>query len=160
MGLVGVVQHAIYAGMSAVLMAPLVIRRPVQWLRAISNYRASISGAPNFAYDLCVDRVKDEAAAGLDLNCWRLAFNGSEPVKADTMNRFAEKFGNAGFRRESFYPCYGLAEATLFVSSRAQSKPLLSQPASSRQLRTNLGQRVRRDCGSENSPPLFRWNGR
>ena len=131
MGLVGVVQHAVYAGMSAVLMAPLdVIRRPVQWLRAISNYRASISGAPNFAYDLCVDRVKDEAAAGLDLNCWRLAFNGSEPVKADTMNRFAEKFGNAGFRRESFYPCYGLAEATLFVSSRAQSKPLLSQPRS------------------------------
>lgn len=129
MGLVGVVQHAIYAGMSAVLMAPLdVIRRPVQWLRAISNYRASISGAPNFAYDLCVDRVKDEAAAGLDLSCWKLAFNGSEPVKADTMNRFGEKFGNAGFRRESFYPCYGLAEATLFVSTRARSKPLLSQP--------------------------------
>src|SRR5688500_10051791 len=129
MGLVGVVQHAVYAGMAAVLMGPIdVIRRPVQWLRPISTYRASISGAPNFAYVLCVDRVKDEAAAGLDLSCWKLAFNGSEPVKADTMNRFAEKFGNAGFRRESFYPCYGLAEATLFVSSRAPSKPLLSQP--------------------------------
>ena len=128
MGLVGVVQHAVYAGMSVVLMAPLdVIRRPVQWLRAISNYRASISGAPNFAYDLCVERVRDEAAAGLDLSSWRLAFNGSESVKADTMKRFAEKFGNAGFRRESFYPCYGLAEATLFVSSRAPSKPLLSR---------------------------------
>ena len=126
MGLVGVLQHAVYAGMSVVLMAPLdVIRRPVQWLRAISTYRASISGAPNFAYDLCVDRVKDEAAAELDLSCWKLAFNGSEPVKAGTMTRFAKMFGNAGFRRESFYPCYGLAEATLFVSSRAPSKPLL-----------------------------------
>jgi acyl-CoA synthetase (AMP-forming)/AMP-acid ligase II len=129
MGLVGVVQHAVYAGMAAVLMAPLdVIRRPVQWLRAISNYRASISGAPNFAYDLCVERVKDEAAAELDLSCWTLAFNGSEPVKAGTMKRFAEKFGKTGFRQESFYPCYGLAEATLFVSSRARTRPLVLRP--------------------------------
>lgn len=126
MGLVGVVQHAVYAGMSVVLMAPLdFIRRPVQWLRAISKYRASISGAPNFAYDLCVDRLKDEAVAELDLSCWKLAFNGSEPVKAGTMERFAEKFGKAGFRKKNFYPCYGLAEATLFVASRARSKPLL-----------------------------------
>lgn len=123
MGLVGVVQHGVYAGMSVVLMAPLdFIRRPVQWLRAISNYRASLSVAPNFAYDLCVERVKDEAVAQLDLSSWNLAFNGSEPVKLDTLRRFAEKFGKAGFRSESFYPCYGLAEATLFVSSRARSK--------------------------------------
>jgi acyl-CoA synthetase (AMP-forming)/AMP-acid ligase II len=128
MGLVGVVQQAVYAGMFVVLMAPLdFIRRPGQWLRAISKYRASISGAPNFAYDLCVERVKDEAVAALDLSCWKLAFNGSEPVKADTMNRFAEKFGKAGFRSESFYPCYGLAEATLFVSSRVPSRPLSSR---------------------------------
>jgi acyl-CoA synthetase (AMP-forming)/AMP-acid ligase II len=128
MGLVGVVQHAVYVGMSVVLMAPMdFIRRPVQWLRAISKYRASVSGAPNFAYDLCVDRVTDEAVAGLDLSCWKLAFNGSEPVKADTLKRFAEKFGRAGFRAESFYPCYGLAEATLFVSSRVPSQPLSVQ---------------------------------
>lgn len=127
MGLVGVVQHAIYAGMSVVLMAPVeFIRRPVQWLRAVSKYRATISGAPNFAYDLCVDRVK-EAMAELDLSCWQVAFNGSEPVKAETMKRFAEKFGKAGFRMESFYPCYGLAEATLFVSSREQSEPVVSR---------------------------------
>ncbi|HEX7330399.1 MAG TPA: fatty acyl-AMP ligase [Pyrinomonadaceae bacterium] len=127
MGLVGIVQQAIYAGMFVLLMAPLdFIRRPVQWLRTISKYRASISGAPNFAYDLCVERVKDEAVAELNLSSWKLAFNGSEPVKADTMKRFTEKFGKAGFRRESFYPCYGLAEATLLVSSRVGSEPFSS----------------------------------
>jgi len=126
MGLVGVLQHAVYAGMFVVLMAPLdFIRRPAQWLRAISKYRASISGAPNFAYDLCVDRVKD--TADLDLSSWKLAFNGSEPVKADTMKRFVERFGKVGFRSESFYPCYGLAEATLLVSSRIPSKSLLNE---------------------------------
>lgn len=118
MGLVGILQQAVYAGMFVVLMAPLdFIRRPVQWLRAISKYRASISGAPNFAYDLCVERIKDAAVAELDLSNWTRAFNGSEAIKTDTMKRFAEKFGKAGFRRESFYPCYGLAEATLLVSS-------------------------------------------
>jgi acyl-CoA synthetase (AMP-forming)/AMP-acid ligase II len=129
MGLVGVVQQAVYAGMSVVLMAPLdFIRRPVQWLRAISKYRASVSGGPNFAYDLCVKRIKNEAVAGLDLGCWNVAFNGSEPVKGDTISRFVEKFGKAGFRRECFHPCYGLAEATLLVSSGAACKPFLPQP--------------------------------
>jgi acyl-CoA synthetase (AMP-forming)/AMP-acid ligase II len=128
MGLVGVIQRAIYVGMSVVLMPPIeFIRRPVQWLRAISKYRGSISIAPNFAYDLCVERVKDEAIAELDLSCWQVAFNGSEPVKADTMQRFAEKFGKTGFCTESFYPCYGLAEATVFVSSRAPSEPVVSR---------------------------------
>jgi acyl-CoA synthetase (AMP-forming)/AMP-acid ligase II len=122
MGLVGVIQRAIYVGMSGVLMAPIeFIRRPVQWLHAISKYRASISIAPNFAYDLCVERVKDEAIGELDLSCWEVAFNGSEPVKAETMKRFAEKFAETGFRAESFCPCYGLAEATVFVSSRLPS---------------------------------------
>jgi len=129
MGLVGFVEQIVYAGVFAVLMAPIdFIRRPVQWLRSISKYRASISGAPNFAYDLCVERVKDEELAGLDLSCWKLAFNGSEPVKADTMKRFAAKFGSAGFRIESFYPCYGMAEATLFVSSGVPFAPLSSRP--------------------------------
>ncbi len=128
MGLVGVIQRAIYVGMPAVLMAPIeFIRRPVQWLRAISRYRASISIAPNFAYDLCVERVKDDRIAELDLSCWQVAFNGSEPVKAETMKRFAEKFAKTGFRAESFYPCYGLAEATVFVSSRLPSALVESQ---------------------------------
>ena len=128
MGLVGVIQRAIYVGMSAVLMAPIeFIRRPVQWLRAISNYRASISIAPNFAYDLCVERVKDESIAELDLSCWQVAFNGSEPVKTETMKRFVEKFGKTGFGMESFYPGYGLAEATVFVCSRVPSQPVVSR---------------------------------
>ena len=128
MGLVGVIQRAIYVGMPAVLMAPIeFIRRPVQWPRAISKYRASISIAPNFAYDLCVERVKDEAIAELDLSCWQVAFNGSESVKAETMKSFAEKFAKTGFRAESFYPCYGLAEATVFVSSRMPSELVVSQ---------------------------------
>src|SRR5215213_1094522 len=128
MGLVGVIQRAVYVGMSGVLMAPIeFIRRPVQWLHAISRYRASISIAPNFAYDLCVERVKDEAIGELDLSCWQVAFNGSEPVKDETMKRFAEKFGKTGFRVEGFYPCYGLAEATVFVSSRVPSEPVVSQ---------------------------------
>jgi acyl-CoA synthetase (AMP-forming)/AMP-acid ligase II len=126
MGLVGVLQQGIYAGMGIVLLAPLdFIRRPARWLRAISKYHASASGAPNFAYDLCVERVKDEELAEVDLSCWKLAFNGSEPVRAETMESFAEKFGKAGFRSESFYPCYGLAEATLFVSCRVAGEPLL-----------------------------------
>lgn len=128
MGLVAVIQRAVYVGMSVVLMAPIeFIRRPVQWLRAISRYRGAISLAPNFAYDLCVERVKDEAIAELDLSCWQVALNGSEPVNAETMKRFAEKFGKAGFRMESFYPGYGLAEATVFVSSRAPSQPVVSR---------------------------------
>ena len=128
MGLVAVIQRAIYVGMSVVLMAPLeFIRRPVQWLRAISRYRASISMAPNFAYDLCVERVKEEAIAELDLSCWEVALNGSEPVKAETMKRFAEKFDKAGFRTESFCPGYGLAEATVFVSTRVSSQPVVSR---------------------------------
>lgn len=126
MGLVGILQQGIYAGMCVVLMAPLdFIRRPGRWLRAISTYRASRSGAPNFAYDLCVERMKDHEVAELDLSCWQLAFNGSEPVRAETMERFTEKFGKAGFRADSFYPCYGLAEATLFVSCRVAGEPLL-----------------------------------
>lgn len=124
MGLVGMVQQTVYAGMRAVLMSPLeFIRRPAKWLRAVSDYGAYVSGAPNFAYDLCVERVKAEETAGLDLSCWRRAFNGSEPVRAGTLEKFAAKFAACGFRAESFYPCYGLAEATLFVTGRAGFGP-------------------------------------
>ena len=128
MGLVAVIQRAIYVGMPVVLMAPIeFIRRPVQWLRAISKYRASMTLAPNFAYDLCVERVKDVCIAELDLSCWQVALNGSEPVKTETMKRFAEKFAKTGFRTESFYPGYGLAEATVFVSTRVSSQSVVSR---------------------------------
>jgi acyl-CoA synthetase (AMP-forming)/AMP-acid ligase II len=119
MGLVGMVEHSVYAGLYAILMSPLeFIHQPIRWLRAISRYNAHTSGGPNFGYDLCVKRIKTDDLAGLDLSCWKRALNGSEPVRAETMERFAAKFSNYGFKSSSFFPCYGLAEATLFVSGR------------------------------------------
>ncbi|HKO15732.1 MAG TPA: aminotransferase class I/II-fold pyridoxal phosphate-dependent enzyme, partial [Gemmatimonadaceae bacterium] len=117
MGLVGGILGPCYVGISSVLMPPATfLARPRCWLEAITKYRATTSGGPNFAYDLCVDRTSVEDRAGLDLSSWRTAFNGAEPVRAESLDRFARAFASAGFRRESFFPCYGLAEATLIVS--------------------------------------------
>jgi amino acid adenylation domain-containing protein/non-ribosomal peptide synthase protein (TIGR01720 family)/FkbM family methyltransferase len=117
MGLIGNILQPLYIGASAVLMPPLAfLEKPVRWLRAISDYGAATSGGPNFAYDLCVRKITAEQKRELDLSAWTLAFNGSEPVRAATLERFAAAFAGCGFRRESFYPCYGLAEATLFVT--------------------------------------------
>jgi len=117
MGLIGNVLQPLYKGIPCVLMSPLhFLQRPSRWLRAISRYRATLSGGPNFAYDLCVRRIPPEEREGLDLRCWDLAFNGAEPIRADTLQRFVEAFAPSGFRREAFFPCYGLAEATLFAT--------------------------------------------
>ncbi|HVG11019.1 MAG TPA: amino acid adenylation domain-containing protein [Thermoanaerobaculia bacterium] len=117
MGLIGNVLQPLYVGGTCVLMAPVAfLQRPSRWLRAISRYRATGSGGPNFAYELCVRKVGPEEREGLDLSRWEIAYNGAEPVRAETMERFAECFAPQGFRRGAFYPCYGLAEATLFVT--------------------------------------------
>ncbi|MFL6335770.1 MAG: fatty acyl-AMP ligase [Pyrinomonadaceae bacterium] len=117
MGLIGKVLLPLYAGAGCVLMPPMAfLQRPVRWLRAISRYRGTLSAAPNFAYDLCVRKVKEEQKATLDLGCWTAAVNGSEPVRARTLERFSAAFADCGFRREAFQPCYGLAEATLIVT--------------------------------------------
>ena len=117
MGLIGNVIQPVYLGASCVLMSPVAfLQRPLRWLQAITRYRAGTSGGPNFAYDLCVRAITPDQHAGLDLSSWGLAFNGAEPVRPETMTRFAEAFGPCGFRRKAFYPCYGLAEATLFVT--------------------------------------------
>ena len=117
MGLIGGLLQPIYGGFPALLMSPVAfIQRPIRWLQAISRFRATASGGPNFAYDLCVQRTTPEQRAELDLSSWKLAFNGSEPVRHDTLERFAEAFAPCGFRPEAFFPCYGLAEATLLVS--------------------------------------------
>lgn len=122
MGLIGNVMQPLYIGAPAILMAPMAfLERPLRWLQAISKYRAHTSGGPNFAYDLCVRKIGKEDKAALDLSSWQLAFNGSEPVQAATLERFAQAFAACGFRREAFYPCYGLAEATLLVSGAAKS---------------------------------------
>jgi len=117
MGLIGNVLQPLYVGARCILMPPVAfLQRPARWLEAISRYRATTSGGPSFAYELCAQRLGDEDLEGLDLSSWAVAFNGAEPVRAETLERFARVFDGAGFRREAFFPCYGLAEATLFVS--------------------------------------------
>jgi amino acid adenylation domain-containing protein len=124
MGLIGNVLHPLYMGGTCVLMAPTAfLQRPVRWLEAISRYGAETSGGPNFAYELCADRVSDEEKARLDLSTWRVAFCGAEPVRSRTLDRFAEAFAGCGFRRDAFYPCYGLAESTLFVTGGRSDEP-------------------------------------
>jgi amino acid adenylation domain-containing protein len=125
MGLIGNVLQPLYLGARCILMSPVAfLQRPARWLAAISRYRATTSGGPNFAYDLCVRRISDEERAALDLRAWEVAYNGAEPVRAETLDSFAAAFAPSGFRREAFRPCYGLAEATLLVSCRgAESGP-------------------------------------
>jgi acyl-CoA synthetase (AMP-forming)/AMP-acid ligase II/acyl carrier protein len=121
MGLTSVL-FPMYWGSSLVWMAPeSFLQRPVRWLRAISRYKGTFSAAPNFAYDVCVRKVTSEERATLDLSSWEIAICGAEPVRKDTLERFVECFGPCGFRRKAFYPCYGLAEATLMVSSAREA---------------------------------------
>ena len=116
MGLVGSMIQPLYGGSSAVLMPPSAfVRRPARWLRLISEHGGTCSGGPNFAYDMCTRRIRDDELAGVDLSSWRVAFNGAEPIRASTLEAFSERFSRNGFARKSFFPCYGLAEATLFV---------------------------------------------
>jgi acyl-CoA synthetase (AMP-forming)/AMP-acid ligase II/acyl carrier protein len=120
MGLIGNIMAAIYNAAPCYLMSPSsFLRRPVVWLESITRYGITASGGPNFAYDLCIEKIRPEQRAGLDLSRWQVAFNGSEPVRAATLERFTAAFGPCGFRREAFYPCYGMAETTLFVSGGA-----------------------------------------
>jgi acyl-CoA synthetase (AMP-forming)/AMP-acid ligase II len=123
MGLIGNVLQALYLGVPCILLTPSrFLQKPFRWLQAITRYKATTSGAPNFAYDLCTSRITIEQIAKLDLSAWRVAFNGSEAIQAATLERFAKRFERCGFQREALYPCYGLAEATLFVSGGVAGK--------------------------------------
>ncbi|MEQ1778776.1 MAG: amino acid adenylation domain-containing protein [Nitrosomonas sp.] len=122
MGLIGNILQPLYLGATAILMSPLTfLEKPIRWLQAISKYRATTSGGPNFAYELCIRKLTIEQIRGLDLSCWTLAFNGSEPARSSTLRKFSEIFSECGFRQEAFFPCYGLAESTLFVAGRKQA---------------------------------------
>ncbi len=124
MGLVGGILMPLFIGCPMVLMSPMsFLQQPIRWLRAISKYKATVSGAPNFAYQLCVDKITDEELEGIDLSTWRTAFNGAEPVRASTLQLFSERFAKCGFKREFFLPCYGMAETTLIVTGGPQSEP-------------------------------------
>ena len=126
MGLIGGLLQTIFSGVPCVLMSPAYfLARPLRWLEAISEYGGTISGGPDFAYRLCSERVSESALGRLDLSGWRVAYSGSEPIRLDSLERFAEKFAACGFTADSFMASYGLAEATLFVAGtpRGQGIP-------------------------------------
>lgn len=117
MGLVGQLLHALWLGGTAVLLSPAAfVKRPANWLETVSRYGLTVSGAPDFAYELCLRRINDAQIAALDLSRWEVAVSGGEPVNPATLTAFAERFAPAGLRPEALAPCYGLAEATLLVS--------------------------------------------
>ncbi|MBL9039545.1 MAG: fatty acyl-AMP ligase [Archangium sp.] len=117
MGLIGGVLYAVYWRIPVVLLSPMAfLMRPVRWLQAISTYRGTLTAAPNFAYALCVKRVRPRDLEGLDLSSWRLGLNGAEPVNVQTLRDFAAKFATVGFKASTLYPVYGLAESTVGVT--------------------------------------------
>ncbi|AFZ22819.1 thioester reductase-like protein [Cylindrospermum stagnale PCC 7417] len=117
MGLLGGIIQPLYTGCRAILMSPTAfVQRPIRWLQAISRYRATHSGGPNFGYELCVRQTTPLEREDLDLSSWRKAYSGAEPVHKDSLEKFVATFKPYGFQASSFYPCYGMAEATLMIS--------------------------------------------
>ncbi|MEO1340139.1 MAG: fatty acyl-AMP ligase [Cyanobacteria bacterium J06635_13] len=128
MGLIGGVMQPLYAGLPAVLMSPIALaQKPFLWLQALSKYKITTSGGPNFAYDLLCQKITPEQRASLDLSHWEVAFTGAEPVRAETLAKFSELYEPCGFKPEAFYPCYGMAEATLFITGvEADKAPIVT----------------------------------
>ena len=123
MGLIGNIMQPLYLGGHCILFSPFeFIKRPLNWLRTISDYGAYTSGAPNFAYDMCVRKVTVDEMQELDLSSWRVAYSGAEPIRSSTLENFANTFSNCGFQKSAFLPCYGLAEATLIVTGGKQRR--------------------------------------
>ena len=121
MGLIDGILQPIYSGFLGVLMPPIAfLGRPIQWLQAISKYRATHCGGPNFAYDLCVNKVSPKQRETLNLSCWQTAYNGAEPIRSQTLEKFTQTFQSCGFQANFFYPCYGLAESTLMVGGASR----------------------------------------
>ncbi len=124
MGLIGAILTPIYGGIPSVTMSPFAfLENPLSWLQNISKYKATISGSPNFAYDYCIKRIKEEKKQGLDLSSWLIAANGAEPIRKETLENFYQAFKDYGFNQKAFFPCYGLAEATLLVTCNIPGTP-------------------------------------
>jgi 8-amino-7-oxononanoate synthase/acyl carrier protein len=123
MGLVGGILNPMFTGCPDVLLSPMAfLQKPVRWLQAVTRYGVTVSGGPNFAYDLCTRKVTDKELQGLDLSSWDVAYNGAEPIRESTLREFSERFGPVGFRPEAFYPCYGMAETTLIITGSEPRK--------------------------------------
>jgi acyl-CoA synthetase (AMP-forming)/AMP-acid ligase II len=123
MGMIGAMLGSFAAGVRLDFMMPMAfLRKPERWLREISRRRITLSGAPNFAYELCLSKVPDRVLDSLDLSSWQLAYSGAEPVREATLRRFAERFAPTGFDAKAFYPCYGMAETTLFVTGTVRGQ--------------------------------------
>lgn len=138
MGLIGNILQTIYLGTHCILMPPTAfLMKPVRWMNAISKYKATTSGGPNFAYDLCVHKVTPEQLDGVDLSSWNVAFNGAEPVRADTIKQFSGKFAQYGFKSSAFYPCYGMAETTLLATGGAKFRKPVLKNLSKKELEQN-----------------------
>jgi acyl-CoA synthetase (AMP-forming)/AMP-acid ligase II len=138
MGLIGGVLQPLYGGFPVTLMSPIsFLKKPLRWLQAISRYQATTSGGPDFAYDLACRRISPEQRSSLDLSSWKVAFSGAEPIRAQTLERFANYFSPYGFRREAFYPCYGMAETTLIVSGGLKTEPPIVRPLKAGELEKN-----------------------
>ncbi len=156
MGLIGGILVPLYSGKFNVLMSPVAfLQKPLRWLQAITKYHATISGGPNFAYELCVRKITPEQRQSLDLSSWTLAFNGAEPVRPETIDAFCEAFAPCGFRREGFFPCYGLAESTLLVTGGMKFEPPVIRTFDAASIetgtvltRTGFGPNARRLVGS------------
>jgi acyl-CoA synthetase (AMP-forming)/AMP-acid ligase II/acyl carrier protein len=123
-GLIGGALHPFYTGALCVLMSPSNFAlHPMIWLQAIDRYRARVSGGPDFAFELCAKRAKPDVVARLDLSCWQVAFNGADTIRPESLALFSERFAACGFRREAFFNCYGLAEASVFVAGGPMLRP-------------------------------------
>ncbi len=124
MGLIGSILQPLFCDMLCIMIPPAVfIRNPYYWLKSISNYGVTTSGAPNFAYDLCVNKISEEKLQGLDLSSWRIAYSGAEPIRKETIDSFVQKYEPYGFDCNAFFPVYGMAEHTLLLSAGELGKP-------------------------------------
>lgn len=153
MGLIGGILQPVYVGATQILMSPVAfLQRPLRWLETISRYRVTTSGGPNFAYDLCLNQIPSEQLETLDLSSWTLAFSGAEPVRIQTLQNFAETFMPYGFRLESFYPCYGMAETTLLTSGGKKANSPILQTFDSKGMEKN--QVIRQEIDTPDSITL------
>jgi natural product biosynthesis luciferase-like monooxygenase protein/amino acid adenylation domain-containing protein/non-ribosomal peptide synthase protein (TIGR01720 family) len=151
MGLIGGVVQPLYGGFPVTLMSPVdFLQKPIRWLQAISRYQATTSGGPNFAYDLCVRKIKPEQLTELNLSSWELAFTGAEPVRSETIAQFVTRFELYGFQRKAFYPCYGMAETTLIVSGGSKNEEPIVQHFDAASLGQNQVVVVKRDDVTQN----------